>query len=467
MYLRHFQLAAEPFSLTPDPAFLYLSPGHAEALAALKIGLMGRRGLMVMTGEVGTGKTTLLYSWLTQLAPNVHSAYVSNTRLPFDAMLRQALADFGVPTDSRERVELLNRLNDFLLHCASEGAVAALVVDEAQNLDDDTFENLRLLSNFETLTAKLLQIVLVGQPELDTRLRQPHLRQVADRVAVHCHINPLTRRERRNYVAHRLDCAGGLPELFTRGALRLLVRHCEGIPRRINILCHNALLFAYGRDAQDVTATHMRAAVREWQGKGLTTFARRRFRRVARNVACVPSRRRLWWQPTAATVAVLAITGAVAAGRWNNPPAGGHASDAVPLDEADDSAPRVQRLPAKTEAVAISGLEPLATAPPSTGQAAEPPAEPPAAHVTNDPAAPASAAGTQEAPRFLEVRVPQGATLAALARPIYGELTPAILDRIKRANVGLVDVNHILAGDTLRFPVAAAPAGMNTTATHE
>src|SRR5262245_11871001 len=164
MYTGHFHLRSEPFSLTPDPAFLYLSPGHAEALAALKVGLEGRRGLMVMVGEVGMGKTTILYSLLTELGEGIKTAYVSNTKLPFDDLLRQALSDFGVACASRDRVELLSALNGFLRQCAADGTTAALVVDEAQNLENDVFENLRLLSNYETYTEKLLQIVLVGQP---------------------------------------------------------------------------------------------------------------------------------------------------------------------------------------------------------------------------------------------------------------------------------------------------------------
>ena len=492
MYAAHFRLTGEAFSLTPDPSFLYLSPGHAEALAGLKIGLRGRRGLLVMIGEVGTGKTTLLYSLLSTIGAEVRTAYVANTALSFEDILRQALADFQVPYDSRDKLDLLQVLNAFLLRCAAEGATAALVIDEAQNLDDQTFENIRLLSNFESFTSKLLQIVLVGQPELDAKLRRASLRQVAERVAVRCHINPLTHAESCKYVAHRLECVGGSPEIFTRGALRLVVLHSQGIPRRINILCHNALLFAYGYGARRVSAAHVRAAVREWQGKGLITLGGRRSAHVVREPALAAGQGRSWprraWSVTAALLVVAALLSVVAAFRWNGRLAQGPAGATTPSGEAGGS--RAQVLPdaSKPEALQVSppapvpavpdsnpgsiwqalvapektspepapaccaGLPPvdvrtLETAPvadvdPSAGQASGSAANVPDTHPQ------------EEAPQFRAVPVAEGDTLVALAREIYGNATPEVLDRIKTANPQILDVNHILAGDTLRLPVA-------------
>ena len=187
----HFQLRAEPFSLTPDPAFLYLSEGHAEVLAGLRLGLLERRGLIVATGEVGTGKTTLLYSLLSTIGGDVETAYIANTTLTFDELLESALEDFGAPLSGVRRLDLLASLNRFLVASAERGKNVALVIDEAQNLSDRIFEELRLLLNFETYTQKLLQIVLVGQPELGGKLRAPHLRQVADRIAVRCDLGAL------------------------------------------------------------------------------------------------------------------------------------------------------------------------------------------------------------------------------------------------------------------------------------
>jgi|GEM_PF-1143438 len=274
MYLEHFQLSAEPFSLTPDPAFLFKSEVHSEALAALKLGLIERRGLIAMIGEVGTGKTTLLYSLLSSLGPRIRTAYVSNSKLSFDGLLRSALKDFGCPADGATRLDLLDSLNGFLLDCDRLGHTAALVVDEAQNLSDEAFEEIRLLSNYETYKRKLLQIVLVGQPELDTKLRQPNLRQVTERVAVRAHVNPLSRAESLEYIRHRLAAVGGDSDIFTAGALKLIAKRSQGIPRRINVLCHNAMLFAYGRNTQQIDKAMVVSAMREREGRGLVVLGR-------------------------------------------------------------------------------------------------------------------------------------------------------------------------------------------------
>lgn len=290
MYWRHLNLTAEPFSLSPDPAFLYLSPVHAEAFAAITMGLRERRGVMTMIGEVGTGKTTLVYSLLSGLGPDFHTAYISNARLSFDGILRSALQDFDVPCEANDRVDLLDTFNSFLHRCANEGTTAVLVVDEAQNLSYETFEDLRLLSNFETYRHKLLQIVLVGQPELDTKLRDPALRQVSERVAVRCNVNPLTHAQAKQYIDHRLRAVNGSINLFTKPALRLLVSRSRGIPRSINILCHNALLFAYGEGKNRVTRSVIRGAVREKQGRGLVRFDKGARARIASGVG-IPSGR--------------------------------------------------------------------------------------------------------------------------------------------------------------------------------
>ncbi|MGD9763488.1 MAG: ExeA family protein, partial [Candidatus Binatia bacterium] len=178
IYAAHFGLDADPFSLSPDPDFLYESPAHSEALAGLRLALASRRGLATLIGEVGTGKTTLLYALLRDLEPAVRTAYLANTKLSFDELLRQALADFGVPAPAPDRLTLLEAFQGFLRQSDTEGAIAALIIDEAQNLDADTFEHLRLLTNFETYSTKLLQIVLVGQPELAVALGRDELRQV-------------------------------------------------------------------------------------------------------------------------------------------------------------------------------------------------------------------------------------------------------------------------------------------------
>lgn len=253
IYAEHFGLSGEPFSPAPNPGALYPSPQHAEARAALEIGLRQRSGLILLTGEPGTGKTSLVYSVLSELGPEVETAYVANTSLSFDDLLRDLLTDFGVATPGNDRAELLRALNQFLRGCADAQRIAAVVIDEAQNLSPQALENVRLLSNFETFDNKLLQIVLVGQPELEAKLASPELRQLANRIAVRCQLTALRTNERRRYVNHRLAMVGGRLDLFSPLALRTLLRRSRGVPRRINILCQTAMLFAYGNAAPRVS----------------------------------------------------------------------------------------------------------------------------------------------------------------------------------------------------------------------
>jgi general secretion pathway protein A len=444
MYTSHFHLRAEAFALTPDPAFLYLGPAHAEALAALRIGLEGRRGLMVMVGEVGMGKTTLLYSLLSELGDGIKTAYISNTKLAFDDILRQALADFGVPCASRDRVELLAVLNGFLRQCATDGTTAALVIDEAQNLENDVFENLRLLSNYETYTEKLLQIVLVGQPELEAKLRQTSLRQVAERIAVRCNINPLTRAECLRYVEHRLQRVGGSSTaIFTMPALELIVWKARGIPRRLNILCHTAMLFAFGRSEQVVTFPIARTAVREKEGRGLVTVGRGLRAKLAdadASATLKQTRFRPWWAVAGFAVGIIAMFGVGRIDPRSAP------SDATALTTdtsgqtvGDGSNAAMRR---RIDDRLDEAIKTLAEAIASRRAGGD---------------APVQSAATAEQPNtmnstFREVRVPRGTTLRALVREVYGDDNPDLMARIKNANPQIVNADRILAGDTLRFP---------------
>jgi len=375
MYTGHFGLTAEPFSLTPDPEFLYLSIGHAEALAALKVGLLGKRGLMVMTGEVGTGKTTLLYALLRALGEGTRTAYVSNTSIGFDGLLRLALLDFGVTPASSARVDMLTALNQLLRDCAERDVTATLIVDEAQNLDADAFEQLRLLTNFETFTHKLLQVVLVGQPELEERLRDPALRALAERIAVHCRLEPLGERESRAYIDYRLLRAGGSTRLFEREARDRLLAAAEGLPRRINILCHNALLFAYGRGASRVT---MPAAELAIAGRAALLHDRPA-RRPERPVEPAPPRRvpRL-----ALAVGGVLLVAAVAV-------AGLHAGTKRPESQQLESQQPDASVRAASQEQSSFGLPSEASGP--AGAVAES-APPPAVAAVAEPAAPAAAA---------------------------------------------------------------------------
>lgn len=249
MYCNHYGLKEKPFDVTPDPRFLYLSPEHQEALASLLYGIRERRGFIVMVGEVGTGKTTLLNTVLDQLDEKTKVAYIFNTDQDFEAILSHALVDLGLmdPGENLSKQEAVDRLNRFAIEELRIGRNVALIVDEAQNLDHGCLESLRLLSNLETRKHKLIQIVLSGQPELDSNLNDPRLRQLSQRISLRRFINPLNEKETYEYIGHRLAIANYRgPSLFSRRAQQLIWEYSGGIPRKINILCDNALLIGYG-----------------------------------------------------------------------------------------------------------------------------------------------------------------------------------------------------------------------------
>jgi len=264
VYKEHFHLHSEPFSLTSDPGFLYLSPTHKAAFEALEYGLLNGRGVMTLVGEVGTGKTTLINRLLSEIGPNIATAYVSYTRQGFESLLAATVKELGIEIGGNSTRSIFDALHDHSVAGAGEGRTTALVIDEAQDLDLNTFEELRLLSNIETYARKLLQVILVGQPKLDALLSRPELAPLRERVSVRAVIEPLTKAELRRSVEHRLQRVGGsVDKLFTPGAFRLIMRWSYGIPRRANILCDNALLCAYRRKESRVTAAIAREALRQ------------------------------------------------------------------------------------------------------------------------------------------------------------------------------------------------------------
>ena len=248
MYCGYYGFSEKPFEVTPDPKFLFLSPSHRETLASLVYGIRERRGFIALVGEVGTGKTTLINAAIERLEGNTKVAYLSNTALNFNQMLLMVLQELRLvdPGQRVGKVEAIRLLNDFTIRHLSEGGNVVLIIDEAQNLDATSMENLRLLSNLETRKHKLIQIVLAGQPELDAKLGRPDLRQLAQRVSMRRSIASLKEEETYEYLRHRLDVADYRgSELFPKRAKKLIYECSEGIPRRINILCDNALLIGF------------------------------------------------------------------------------------------------------------------------------------------------------------------------------------------------------------------------------
>ena len=268
IYCDHFGLTREPFNITPDPSFLYLSDSHTEALAQLVYGITARRGFVVLTGEVGTGKTTLIQCLLDELNGTTKTALIFNMVVSPEDLLRYVCEKFGLVTNQDNHKQLhdyISLLERFLLDSYRNGQNVALIIDEAQNLSAEVLENLRLLSNFETAREKLLQILLVGQPELGNRLNGADVRQLKQRVALRHHLSPLNRAECEKYIAKRLEIAGGSLSLFSRAAIAAVHSYSTGIPRLVNILCDNGLLTAYALRKASVEASMIAEVARDLQ----------------------------------------------------------------------------------------------------------------------------------------------------------------------------------------------------------
>ena len=270
MYLASFGLAEKPFAITPDPRYLYLGTQHADALAHLVYGINDAGGFIQLTGEVGTGKTTTIRSLLARAPQNAEIALIINPRLTPLEFLLAICEELGIDVpvgavgNGKELVDLLNR---HLLRVHAAGRRAVLIVDEAQNLSVEVLEQVRLLTNLETDSQKLLQIILIGQPELRALLARNDLRQLAQRVTARCHLQPLAPADTRAYVRHRLRVAGATSDIFEPAALREIHRLSRGVPRVINVICDRALLGAYTEDRHDIDAALVRRAANEVFGR--------------------------------------------------------------------------------------------------------------------------------------------------------------------------------------------------------
>ncbi len=412
MYEEFYQLGQPPFRITPDPEFLYLSPSHKEALAAIVYGVDERKGFIVVLGEVGLGKTTIVRSYLAAHDPaRLSPAYVFNANVTFKALLDTIYQELGIADKPADEFGMVNRLHQWLIEEYRQGRNVVLVVDEAQNMPVETLENLRVLSNLETATNKLLQIVLVGQPEFDDRLHLPELRQLRQRVAVRCTLLPFTDAESRAYVEYRLEKAGAsTSSVFTRGALRRIVGQARGIPRTLNILCDNALITGLGYLKAPVTAAIVREVVGDLEGRA-------------------GGGHRLRWA-WASLTALFVVGGLLLAWSFGGslPPGPGAAAGvpAPPPRLATEPPRSPSPLPAPPSAGNRAG-----EAGPAVGSAAPPPADRP----------PVATRIAQE-----------GDNLYRLAFDVYGFANDEVLRRIVERNPKITDVDRILVGSSIRFP---------------
>jgi general secretion pathway protein A len=340
MYTSFFGLIEKPFAITPDPRYLYLSERHAEALAHLLYGINEAGGFIQLTGEVGTGKTTIVRTLLSRVPQHADVAVILNPRVTATEFLLTICEELGLGLDEADRTsakEMVDALNRRLLAAHSEGRRVIVIVDEAQNLSADVLEQVRLLTNLETATQKLLQIILIGQPELRELLDRSELRQLAQRITGRYHLSPLSKQETQEYVRHRLRVAGAAGEIFTPAALSEVYRLSSGIPRVVNVCCDRALLGAYTLNRREVTPALARRAASEVYG--------RRF---------AP----LWlgWVAGAIVLVSVAVTVYAGIAVWRNIPPGG-ANKAPVLAPPAPAATAGTTIPPATMAATVAPAE--------------------------------------------------------------------------------------------------------------
>jgi general secretion pathway protein A len=267
VYLEFYGLKQPPFDITPNPRFLFHSTKHREAFNHLLYGIRERKGFVQLTGEVGAGKTTLCRALLEQLDGNFSTALILNPVLSGDELMKAIATEFGLDVKGKDRLETLAMISDFLLRQTLAGKETVLIVDEAQNLTEELLEQVRLISNIETDDRKLLQIVLMGQPELRERLNSHKLRQLRQRITVRYHLNPLTRAEVGQYIQHRITLAGSRnASVFTRMAVWRIYGYSQGVPRLVNALCDKALLAGFVERSRRITYRMVGRAIRELEG---------------------------------------------------------------------------------------------------------------------------------------------------------------------------------------------------------
>ena len=448
MYAHFYHLKKEPFHVTPDPEFFYLSPTHKEALASIIYGVTAGKGFIVITGEVGVGKTTVLRSYLERTnGKKSRVVYVFNPNISFKELLQYIFQELNVDPKTGDVNQMVTRLQHLMIDERQEGRNIVLLIDEAHNMPVETLENLRMLSNLETSRDKLMQIVLVGQPEFEEMLNRKELRQLKQRIAVHAIITPFNRKESFAYIQHRLTKAGmNHTPVFTRMALRKIVKRAGGIPRVINILCDNALIAGVGYRKRPVNSTIVDHAIVDYDGRKPSSLK--------------------WWMSVSGTAIVGAVcvfllspySETLRSTVGNNyrrilgvTPSG----VVVPVNTQTNSSLTVVPPTAKAKAP-----EPLATAPEQATETELESISPPPA-IELDLSAPRSEARVRRTERVAEVPetsfpvvrvIKQGQTLFRLTKDVYGHADPRLVEWVKENNPSISDITRIPAGSEIVFP---------------
>ena len=272
MYCQFYGLKERPFNVTSDPAFFFSSKKHKEAISHLIYGVSQRKGIIVLTGEIGTGKTTICRFFLNHIGKNVKTAFILNPSFSENQLLESIVKDFGISFKSKSKLDMVWELNNFLLRESNAGNNLVLIVDEAQNLNPGLLEQIRLLSNLETEKDKLLQVILVGQPELNNRINLHDLRQLRQRIMVRYHIGPLDKDELQSYINHRLEIAGSKGKIeFSNESIDLINRFSSGTPRLINMICDRALLAGFVAETYHIDSNIIKRCLEELEGYSVGT----------------------------------------------------------------------------------------------------------------------------------------------------------------------------------------------------
>jgi general secretion pathway protein A len=437
MYLNYYGFKREPFQITPDPEFLFLSPTHKEAMASIIYGIEEKKGFVAIFGGVGVGKTTILRAYLDKVnREQARLIYIFNANLSFKSLLVTIYQDLGVPISSNDIFLMVNRLHEVLVEEYKQKHTIVLIIDEAQNMPVETLENLRMLSNLETATDKLIQIVLIGQPEFEDNLNRHELRQLKQRVAIRATILPLTQEESLRYIEHRLSKAMARnAEVLTKGAARAIARLSGGIPRVINILCDNAFITGYGYQKKPVTAKIVREISRDFTSPTKAVSQEPKHGYYVR------------WKTAAALLLLAAATGAFLLSPYKEQTLDwaqgymGAKRDRPAPQRAEAKLPK-QHLPVR-QAVAVPE-EPVAKEPPAALQ-------PAAVADTRQPKAPAPPETKKPVPLPSAI-VARGDTLSKLIIAKYGAFDRSLLLKVKRSNPDIKDVNKIYTGSTIVFP---------------
>ena len=468
MYAQFYGLRESPFALTPDPRYLFMSEPHKEALASAIYGVQERKGFVLILGEVGTGKTTLIRHLLGRFGPNIRSVFVFNPAVSFLELLQLMLRDLELPCPSLRRVEMIDTLNDYLLKEAAAGRYVVVVIDEAQHLSPTVLEEVRMLSNLETARGKLIQILLVGQPELGEKLGRPELRQLRQRISLVAELKPLSHEDTVRYIAHRLE-VGGLESgrLFSRRALKVIYRASGGIPRLVNVICDKALVLGYGAGSKVIKSRIIKEVLKDW--KPFQRLAgptpRSRGRAVLRRR--VPTNRPL--RRIAAAVA-LGLAGAalivMLVGYKDSPLRSRFWHGLLPSGASGTVVGPVQApVQAKTEPATPTTVPPVSPAAPELPPRPNlrsvepgptlPPTTPTRSAVTEKPTPNPMAVAAPVEPRAKarEVVVAPGEVFSAVVARHYGRAELTLIDFVKSANPDVTSIDELRTGQRLKLPV--------------